>query len=156
MFAVIKTGGKQYKVAGGTVLKVEKLEGEVGQSVTLDNVLMVGSADSNTIGAAGKAQVVAEILEQAKGEKVIVFKKKRRHNYRRKLGHRQLFTKIRIASISLDGKEVAKADAAAKKPAAKKAEAAADAKPAKKPAAKKASSTAKKPAAKKAAKAKEE
>lgn len=105
MYAVIKTGGKQYRVAKGDVIKVERLDGDVGQTVALDHVLMVGGEDGAepTIGTprlAG-ARVTAEVLEQGKAPKVIVFKKKRRKNYRRKRGHRQLQTVLRIQEIAL-------------------------------------------------------
>lgn len=100
MYAVIKTGGKQYKVTEGDELAVEKLGGEPGESVTLDHVLALGG-DAPKIGAplVEGASVKAEILEQEQGDKVIVFKKKRRQNYRRKLGHRQLLTRLKITAI---------------------------------------------------------
>ena len=93
MFAVVRTGGKQYKVASGDVLAVEKLEGKVGDRVELSDVLMVGSK----IGAGAK--VLAEIIKQFRDDKVIIFKKRRRHNYRRKKGHRQYLTEIKVTSI---------------------------------------------------------
>ncbi len=93
MFAVLRTGGKQYKVASGDVLAVEKLEGNVGDKVELSDVLMVGSK----IGAGAK--VLAEIVKQFRDDKVIIFKKRRRHNYRRKKGHRQYLTEIKITDI---------------------------------------------------------
>lgn len=98
MFAVIKTGGKQYKVAQDDVVAIEKLDGEVGSSITFDQVLLVG----DKIGApvVDGASVTAEVLDQFKGEKVIVFKKKRRQNYRRKNGHRQLQTLVKITGIN--------------------------------------------------------
>ncbi len=104
MYAVIKTGGKQYRVAPGDVLKVEKLDGEVGDKVGFDQVLMIGdenAEDSARIGTpmiAG-AEVTAEVLEQGKGDKVLIFKKKRRKNYRRTRGHRQFQTVLRISDI---------------------------------------------------------
>lgn len=100
MFAVIRTGGKQYKVATDDVLSIEKLEGDVGATLTLSEVLMVGG-DTLKHGAplVAGASVEAEILEQGKGEKVIAFKKKRRKNTHRKRGHRQLFTKVKITAI---------------------------------------------------------
>ncbi len=99
MFAVIRTGGKQYKVAKDDVILVEKLAGDVGTKVKLADVLMLGG-DKPKVGAAvSKAVVQAEIVEQGRGEKVIAFKKKRRKNTHRKRGHRQHFTKIRITSI---------------------------------------------------------
>jgi len=98
MFAVIKTGGKQYKVAPNDVILVEKLPGLAGDTVTLDQVLMVG----DKIGAplVAGASVTATLVEQTRGEKVIIFKKKRRQNYRRKKGHRQDLTVLRIAAIN--------------------------------------------------------
>jgi large subunit ribosomal protein L21 len=106
MYAVIKTGGKQYRVARGDVIKVERLAGEVGQTIAFDHVLMVGSAGEDAEPRIGTplldgAQVTAEVLEQAKAPKVIVFKKKRRKNYRRLRGHRQLQTVLRIQDIAL-------------------------------------------------------
>jgi large subunit ribosomal protein L21 len=106
MYAVIKTGGKQYRVAQGDVIKVERLAGEVGQTIAFDHVLMVSSDGEGTEPRIGTplvdgAQVMAEVLEQAKAPKVIVFKKKRRKNYRRKRGHRQLQTVLRIHDIAL-------------------------------------------------------
>lgn len=97
MFAVIRTGGKQYKVAQGDVIAVEKLEGNPGDKVELGEVLMAGGK----IGApmlAG-AKVLAEIVTQFRDDKVLIFKKRRRHNYRRKKGHRQYLTSIKITDI---------------------------------------------------------
>jgi large subunit ribosomal protein L21 len=104
MFAVIKTGGKQYRVAEDTVIKIERIAGDPGQIVQLGEVLMLGG-DSPQIGAptiAG-ASVAAEVVEQSRGPKVIAFKKRRRKNSRRKRGHRQEFTTLRITEILLDG-----------------------------------------------------
>ena len=98
MFAVIKTGGKQYRVASGDVIKVEKLEAEAGATVTLDQVLMVGDTIGTPLVAG--ATVSAEVIAQDRGPKVIIFKKKRRQNYRRKNGHRQDLTVLRITEIS--------------------------------------------------------
>lgn len=97
MFAVVKTGGKQYKVAQDDLVTVEKLAGEPGQAVTLGEVLMVG----DTIGAplVAGAQVSAEIVKQTRGDKIIVFKKRRRKNSRRKNGHRQELTVLKITGI---------------------------------------------------------
>ena len=102
MYAVIKTGGKQYRVAAGDVIKVEKLDGEVGSNVDFDQVLMVGGEDA-TIGTpiVKGAKVTAEVLEQGKGDKVLIFKKKRRKNYRRTRGHRQHQTVLRISDIAV-------------------------------------------------------
>ena len=99
MFAVIRTGGKQYKVAKDDVITVEKLAGEPGASVTLEDVLMVGEGDASRAKPAG-AQVTAEVVKQIKGDKVLIFKKRRRHNYRRKNGHRQNLTVLRVTGIS--------------------------------------------------------
>ena len=109
MFAVIKTGGKQYRVAAEDVLKVEKIKGEPGEIVEFGEVLVVGG-DSVTLGVptiAG-ATVAAEVLDQARGPKVIAFKKRRRKNSRRKVGHRQEFTLVRITEILTDGKKPSK------------------------------------------------
>lgn len=146
MFAVVRTGGKQYRVAAGDKIAVEKLAGEAGDTVTLGDVLLAGEGD--TLADAGKVTVSAEIIAQAKSEKVIVFKKRRRHNYRRKNGHRQQMTLLRIVAV---GDSKAEKKAAPKKEAAPKAEA--EAAPAKEAAAKK--PAAKKAPAKKAAKADE-
>lgn len=101
MFAVIKTGGKQYKVAENDVILVEKLEVEPGQDVTFGEVLMVGQDTNLKVGAplVQGASVVAKVLDQAQADKVLIFKKNRRHNYRRKRGHRQLQTVLRITGI---------------------------------------------------------
>lgn len=101
MFAVIRTGGKQYKVAKDDVLTIEKVAGEVGGALKLGEVLMLGgkTAKTGTPLVVG-ASVTAEIVAQGKGEKVIAFKKKRRKNTHRKRGHRQPFTKIKITGIS--------------------------------------------------------
>ena len=101
MFAVIRTGGKQYKVAKDDVLTIEKVAGEVGATLKLGEVLLLGGESLKT-GAplVQGASVAAEIVAQGKGEKVIAFKKKRRKNTHRKRGHRQPFTKIKITGIS--------------------------------------------------------
>jgi large subunit ribosomal protein L21 len=106
MYAVIKTGGKQYRVTPGDVIAVERLDGEVGNTIALDQVMMVGGDDAAASPQVGTpriegASVTAEVLEQGKGAKVIVFKKKRRKNYRRKRGHRQLQTVLRIRDIAV-------------------------------------------------------
>ena len=136
MFAVMKTGGKQYKVAADDVVKIERLEGEAGDTVSFENVLMVGGDDGVTVGApfVEGATVVGEVVDQGRGRKIIIFKKRRRQNSRRKNGHRQYFTSVRITDILVGGAK----PKAAKKAAPKKA----DAKPAEKPAAKKAASKA--------------
>lgn len=101
MYAVIKTGGKQYRVSQGDVLKVEKLTGEVGANVEFPEVLAVGEGEGVKVGTptVGGAKVVAEILAQGKEKKLIVFKKKRRKGFTKKQGHRQLFTSIKIQEI---------------------------------------------------------
>lgn len=101
MFAIIRTGGKQYKVSQDTYLQVEKLEANVGDSIHISEVLMVSDGTTTTVGAPiiNGAVVTAEILEQGRAEKVIIFKKRRRQNYRRKNGHRQHLTTIKITSI---------------------------------------------------------
>jgi len=116
MFAVVRTGGKQYRVAAGDKIAVEKLAGEAGDTITLGDVLLAGEGDS--LADATSVTVSAEIIAQAKSEKVIVFKKRRRHNYRRKNGHRQQMTLLRITAVGAG--EAAKP---AKKAAAKKTKA---------------------------------
>ncbi len=101
MHAVIKTGGKQYRVAEGDLLKVEKLDGEIGSTIEFPEVLAVGEGDSIKVGAptVAGAKVKAEIVEHGKSKKVIIFKKKRRKGFAKKQGHRQLFTSIKIQEI---------------------------------------------------------
>jgi large subunit ribosomal protein L21 len=101
MYAVIRTGGKQYRVAAGDVISVEKLAGDPGSTISLDEVLMVGDDASQTIGTptVDGVSVAAEVLEQTRGDKIIVFKKKRRQGYRRKAGHRQDLTVLRITDV---------------------------------------------------------
>jgi len=101
MYAVIKTGGKQYKVAANDIILVEKIEAEAGATVSLDQVLMIGDGANVTIGqpVVAGASVAAEVLNHAKADKVIIFKKNRRHNYRRKRGHRQQLTALKITNI---------------------------------------------------------
>ena len=158
MFAVIKTGGKQYRVAKDDIILVERLPGDAGAAVSLDEVLMVGEGQKQTVGAplVSGASVAATILDQPRSDKIIVFKKNRRKNYRRRAGHRQDLTVLQITDIMADGKKAAKSAAAAEKPAAKKA--AAEKPDAKKPAAAKGKTvetkTAKKPVKKKATAAK--
>ncbi len=100
MYAVIKTGGKQYRVATNDVISVERLEGEPGGTIEFGEVLLVGG-DNPQVGAPTVvgAKVMATVLEQGKGPKIIVFKKRRRKNFRRRTGHRQLQTVVRIADI---------------------------------------------------------
>ncbi|QZD89156.1 50S ribosomal protein L21 [Qipengyuania aurantiaca] len=118
MFAVVRTGGKQYRVAAGDKIAVEKLAGEAGDTITLGDVLLAGEGDS--LADAAKTVVSAEIIAQAKSEKVTVFKKRRRHNYRRKNGHRQMMTLLRITAV---GDSKAEKKAAPKKEAAPKKDA---------------------------------
>ena len=125
MFAVVRTGGKQYRVAAGDKIAVEKLAGEAGDTIELGDVLLAGEGDS--LADAAKVKVSAEIIAQAKSEKVIVFKKRRRHNYRRKAGHRQQMTLQRIVAVGVQGQQKAsrkKAEAPAQQDAAPAAEAA--------------------------------
>jgi large subunit ribosomal protein L21 len=168
MFAVIRTGGKQYRVAPNDVIEIEKIAGKPGDIVELSEVILLGVEGGPKTGTptiAG-ALVAAEVIEQRLSDKIVVFKKKRRANYRRKKGHRQALTALRITEILTDGKKPSKAapkpepkkaekkaeapkpEAKTEKPVAKKAEA--------KPTAKKAAtkSTAKAPAKKPAAKPK--
>src|SRR5215469_2884116 len=116
MYAVIRTGGKQYKVAANDVITVEKLPADAGAVVQFSEVLMVGDAAKHTVGAplVSGAVVTATVLEQVKGDKVIIFKKRRRHNSRRKTGHRQLGTVLRIGGIFTDGQKPDLTAAAAK------------------------------------------
>ena len=166
MFAVIKTGGKQYKVAKDDVIVVERLAGDAGDVVAFESVLMFGEgaeAKTGTPFIEGVC-VAGEVIEQARGDKILVFKKKRRQNYRRTNGHRQDLTVVRITDILTDGKKPEarksegpkkaaepKGETTAKKPATKKA---APKKASGKTGAKK--TTAKKAPAKKAAKKKED
>ena len=124
MFAIVRTGGKQYRVAAGDKITVEKLAGNVGDSVELGDVLLAG--EGGDLKPTKGLTVAAEIVAQGKGEKVIVFMKKRRHNYRRRNGHRQLHTLLKIVSIGGEKKA---------KPAKAEAEAATESKPAPKKAA---------------------
>ena len=113
MFAIVRTGGKQYRVAAGDKIAVEKLAGEAGDTITLSDILLAGEGED--LADATKVTVSAEIIAQAKSEKVSVFKKRRRHNYRRKNGHRQQMTLLRITAVG-----AGEAKAPAKKAAAKK------------------------------------
>ncbi len=105
MYAVVKTGGKQYRVSKDDIVRVERLAGEAGDTVTLADVLMIGDGGDVTLGAPNisGASIAAEILEQTRDRKVIIFKKRRRQNYRRKKGHRQLLTVLRVTEILTDG-----------------------------------------------------
>lgn len=119
MFAVVRTGGKQYRVAPGDKIVVEKLDGDAGDTVTLGDVLLAG--EGSELKKTDGLTVSAEIIAQAKGDKVTVFKKRRRHNYRRKQGHRQKHTILRITAVGDQKPEkkpvASKAEAAAPKPA---------------------------------------
>lgn len=101
MFAVVKTGGKQYKVHEGDIIKIEKLDGEEGKLFELEEVLLIGDSPETKIGQplVPNAKVVCSIIDQGKGKKVIVFKSKRRKGYQKKQGHRQMFTSLKINKI---------------------------------------------------------
>jgi len=153
MFAVIRTGGKQYRVAPNDIIEIEKIAGNPGDIIELAEVILLGGDGGPKTGnpTIQGALVAAEVIEQKRGEKIVVFKKKRRANYRRKAGHRQELTALRITEILTDGKKPFKA---VPKPEAKKAEkkseakAEAKAKPEAKPAKKETKPAAKKPPAK--------
>lgn len=102
MYAIIKTGGKQYRVSEGQTLRVEKLDGEKGDSVRLGDVLLLGGAGDTRIGTPllEGAAVEAQIVRQARAKKIIVFKKRRRKGYHKKQGHRQYYTELKITGIS--------------------------------------------------------
>ena len=117
MFAIVRTGGKQYRVAPGDKIVVERLDGNAGDKITLGDVLLAGEGSS--LKSTDGLKVQAEIVAQAKGEKVTVFKKRRRHNYRRKKGHRQLHTILQITAIGdqkMEKKAAPKAEKAAPAP----------------------------------------
>ena len=101
MYAIIRTGGKQYRVEKGDVLRLERLEGKVGSKVTLDEVLLVGGGDDVTVGSpkVAGASVEGTVVEQDRGPKIRVFKYKKRKHYRRTRGHRQTFTAVKIDSV---------------------------------------------------------
>lgn len=124
MFAVIRTGGKQYRVAPDDVIEVERLAGDAGDIVEFGDVLMLGG-DKPQLGAPliKGALVAAEVLEQKRAGKIIVFKKKRRKNYRRKRGHRQLLTAVRITEILTDGQKPSKTKAEPRRAAPAKTQA---------------------------------
>lgn len=124
MYAVIKTGGKQYRVAAGDKLKVERLAGEVGSDITLDQVLMLADGDNVTIGAplVNGASVQAKVLAHGRGNKVMIFKFRRRKHYRKTQGHRQDFTEIEIGAIGATGGATGKKPAKAAKAKAAAAE----------------------------------
>jgi large subunit ribosomal protein L21 len=143
MFAVIKTGGKQYRVAQDDTIVIEKLEGDAGDTLVFGEVLMIGDGDKVDMGAPliSGAQVVGEVVEQRRGAKIIIFKKKQRNTYRRKKGHRQHETVIKITEILAKGGATAKKSD--RKPAPKAEAKAAAPKAAAKPAAPKAAAAAK-------------
>ncbi len=128
MYAVVNSGGKQYKVQQGQVLRIEKIPGDVGNPVTFDRVLMFSDGENVSIGQPSLEDIAVEghIVEQGKAKKIIVFKYKRRKRYRRKAGHRQEFTAVQIDSITSKVKKATKAKkepkAEVKKPETKKAE----------------------------------
>lgn len=101
MYAVIRTGGKQYRVTEGQTLQVEKLAGAAGDAISFDEVLLVGGSESPKVGKplVSGASVKAQIMGEERGEKLVVFKFRRRKNYRRKNGHRQVYTRVRITGI---------------------------------------------------------
>ena len=104
MFAVVKTGGKQYRVAKDDVIRVEKLDAEAGETVILDEVLMIADETGAKLGAdVEKAAVEAEVVEQTRNRKIVIYKKKRRQNHRRKKGHRQQVSVLKVVGISLNG-----------------------------------------------------
>jgi len=146
MYAVVKTGGKQYRVTKDDTILVEKLDADEGQTVTLSDVMLLGDGDKVTVGTpvVADASVEAQVVSQTRGPKIIIFRRKRRKNHRRTQGHRQDLTLLKITDINRSGKKAAPA---------KKAAAKAEAKPAVKKAAAK-SKTAKKAAAPKKATAK--
>jgi large subunit ribosomal protein L21 len=114
MYAVIRTGGKQYRVAADDVIDVERLPGAPGDKLEFADVLLLGGGDGDPqIGAplVAGAKVAAELVEHHRGEKIIIFKKKRRQNYRRKRGHRQELTTVRIVDIFANGEKTKKAKA---------------------------------------------
>ena len=160
MYAIIEAGGKQYRVSEGDLIDVERRSGEVGQEVNFQEVLLVGDQETIHVGkpVLAGARVVGTIAEQGKAAKIIVFKMKRRKKYRKKQGHRQLFTRVRIDQIELDGQKGRKPKAEKTQKAATKekeiteAVAKAPAKTVKKKAAKKAPAKAKDKAVKTAAK----
>ena len=122
-YAVLKSGGKQYRVSAGDVILIEKIIGESGSKVTFDDIIMMGEGaqihvEENELKA---ASVTGEVIEQTRGPKLLIFKKKRRHNYRRKQGHKQNITNLKILSINTSQGKTKTADTEEKKTAAKKA-----------------------------------
>ncbi len=127
MYAVVKTGGKQYRVTKDDTILVEKLDADEGQTVTLSDVMLLGDGDKVTVGnpIVADASVEAQVVSQTRGPKIIIFRRKRRKNHRRTQGHRQDLTLLKITGINTSGKKAASANKAAAKveakPAAKKA-----------------------------------
>ncbi len=123
MFAIIETGGKQYKAEKGSVLQVEQLEGQAGDTVTIDKVLLLNDGSKTTVGAptVSGAQVTGKIIEQFRGEKIVVFKMKAKKRYQKTQGHRQNLTKLEITDIKASGAKAALKEEAPKKAATKKA-----------------------------------
>ena len=107
MYAVIVTGGRQYRVAQGETVRVDKLAGDVGSEIKIDQVLMVGEGEQATLGTplVAGASVAATLVKHVQGDKVLIFKKKRRHNYRRKRGHRQGLSVLKVTEIVTGAKE---------------------------------------------------
>jgi len=103
MYAIVKTGGKQYKVSPGDTLKVEKIEGKIGDTLVFEEVLMLINGEKREVGRPllSHVKVTGEITKQTKGRKIIVFKSKRRKGYRKKRGHRQLLTELKIHDITI-------------------------------------------------------
>jgi large subunit ribosomal protein L21 len=128
MFAVIKTGGKQYRVEPADLVKVDRLDGDAGDAVSFEQVLVVGGESDTTLGGpfVAGATVTGEIVDQTRDDKILVFKKRRRQNSRRSRGHRQMMTVVRIGEILTDGKAPAKAAKPAKAEAAPEAKAPAE------------------------------
>ena len=145
MYAIIETGGKQYKVSEGDVLFIEKLAVEADEVVTFDKVVLIGAEDGVKVGAptVANAEVTAKVLKNGKSKKITVFTYKAKKNVKRKMGHRQPYTKVEILNINESAAPKAEGETAKKKPATKKA------------AAPKAEGEAKKPAAKKTVKKEE-
>ncbi|MBI5183733.1 MAG: 50S ribosomal protein L21 [Nitrospinae bacterium] len=116
MFAVIESGGRQYRISKGDIIRVEKLKGNIGEEVILDNVLMVGNGEDIFIGnpRVDNARIVSKIIRHGQGKKIIIFKHKRRKNYRKKQGHRQPFSEVKITEIegSVIGKDSANVELA--------------------------------------------
>ncbi len=124
MYAVVKTGGKQYRVTKDDTILVEKLDADEGQTVTLSDVMLLGDGDKVTVGTpvVADASVEAQVVSQTRGPKIIIFRRKRRKNHRRTQGHRQDLTLLKITDINTSGKKAAPAKKAAAKPEAKPAD----------------------------------